>query len=141
MVILIIKIFLYSSSAYSCQLFLISSSSLRSILFLSFIVPIVAGNVPLISLIFLKRSQVFPNLLLFKFYFIYLHFSVKKIFLSLLAILWNSAFRWVYLSLSHLFFASLLLTAICKSSPDSHFTFLHFFSMGMDLIPVSYTMS
>src|SRR5574337_580902 len=32
-------------------------------------------------------------------------------------------------------------TAICKASPDSHFAFLHFFSMGMDLIPVSCTMS
>ena len=29
----------------------------------------------------------------------------------------------------------------CKASPDSHFAFLHFFSMGMVLIPVSCTMS
>ena len=28
-----------------------------------------------------------------------------------------------------------------KASPDSHFAFLHFFSMGMVLIPVSCTMS
>ena len=34
-------------------------------------------------------------------------------------------------------FACLLFTAICKASPDSHFAFLHFFSMGMVLIPVS----
>ena len=33
-------------------------------------------------------------------------------------------------------FASLLFIAICKASPDSHFAFLHFFSMGMVLIPV-----
>ena len=112
--------------------------SVRSIPFLSFIEPIFAWNVPFVSLIFLKRSLVFPILL---FSSISLHWSLKKAFLCLLAILWNSEFRWVYLSLSHLFFASLLLTAICKSSPDSHFTFLHFFSMGMDLIPVSYTMS
>src|SRR5574340_424987 len=32
--------------------------------------------------------------------------------------------------LSPLLFASLLFTAICKASPDSHFAFLHFFSMG-----------
>ena len=34
-------------------------------------------------------------------------------------------------------------TAICKASSDflSHFAFLHFFSMGMVLIPVSCTMS
>ena len=36
-----------SSSVYSCHLFLISSASLRSIAFLSFIVPIFAWDVPL----------------------------------------------------------------------------------------------
>ena len=40
-----------------------------------------------------------------------------------------------------LLFASLLFIAICKASSDSHFAFLHFFSMGMVLIPVSCTMS
>ena len=50
--------FLYSSSVYSCHLFLISSASAYSILFLSFIVLIFAWNVPLVSLIFLKRSLV-----------------------------------------------------------------------------------
>ena len=35
-------------------------------------------------------------------------------FLSLLAILWNSAFKWVYLSFSPLLFAFLVLTAICQ---------------------------
>ena len=54
---------LYSSSVYSCYLFLISSASVRSILFLSFIVAIFARNVPLVSLIFLKRSLVFTILL------------------------------------------------------------------------------
>ena len=39
------------------------------------------------------------------------------------------------------FFASLLFTAICQASSDSHFAFLHFFFLGMVLIPVSYTMS
>ena len=38
-------------------------------------------------------------------------------------------------------FASLLFTAICKASPDSHFAFLHFFSKEMVLIPVSCAMS
>ena len=38
--------FLYSSSMYSCHLFLISSAFVRSIPFLSFIVPIFAWNVP-----------------------------------------------------------------------------------------------
>ena len=55
--------FLYSSSVYYCHLFLISSASVRSFLFLSFIMPILAGNVPLIFPVFLKRSLVFPILL------------------------------------------------------------------------------
>ena len=55
--------FLYNSSVFSCHLFLISLAYVRSIPFLSFIVPILAWNVPLISLIFLKRSLDFPILL------------------------------------------------------------------------------
>ena len=47
----------------------------------------------------------------------------------------------VYLSFSSLLFTSLLFIAICKASSDSHFAFLHFFFLGMVLIPVSYTMS
>ena len=61
-------------------------------------------NVPLVSLIFLKRSLVFPILL---FSSISLHWSLRKAFLSLLAILWNSALRCFYLSFSALLFASL----------------------------------
>ena len=88
------RYFLYSSSVYSCHL-LISYASVRSIIFLTFIEPIFAWNVPLVSLIFLKRSLVFPILL---FSSISLHWSVRKAFLSLFAILWNSAFKWEYLS-------------------------------------------
>ena len=130
--------FLYSSSVYSCHLFLISSASFRSIPFLSLIEPIFAWNVPLVSLIFLKRSLVFPILL---FSSISLHQLLRKAFFSLLAILWNSEFRCLHLSFSPLLFVSLPFTAICKASPESHFAFLHFFSMGMILIPVSCTMS
>ena len=90
-----------------------------------------------VSLIFLKRSLVFSILL---FSSISLHWSLKKAFLSLLAILWNSTFKWVYPSFSPLLFASLLFTAICKASSDSHFAFLHFFFLGMVLIPISCTM-
>ena len=90
--------------------------------FLSFIELIFAWNIPLVSLIFLKRSLVFPILL---FSSISLHWSLRKAYLSLLAVLWNSAFKWLYLSFSPLLFASLLSTAICKAAPDSHFAFLH----------------
>ena len=101
--------FLYSSSMYSCHLYLISSASVRSIPFLSFIVLIFAWNIPLVSLIFLKRLLVFPILLLSS---IPLHWSLRKAFLSLLAILWNSAFKWVYLSFSPLRLASLLVRSV-----------------------------
>ena len=54
-------------------------------------------------LIFLKRSLVFPILLVSS---LSLHWLLKKAFLSLLAILWNSAFKWEYLSFSPLPFSS-----------------------------------
>ena len=132
-----LRYFLYSSSVYSCHLFFVSSASVRSVPFLSFIVPIFLWNFPLVSLIFLKRSLVFPILL---FSSISLHWSLRKAFLSLLAILWNSAFRWVYLSFSPLPLASLQFSAICKASSDNHFALLHFFFLEMVLITVSCTM-
>ena len=55
-----VRHFLHSSPGYSCYLFLVSSASVRSLLFLSFIMPILVWNVPLISPVFLKRSLVFP---------------------------------------------------------------------------------
>jgi len=108
-----LRSFLYSSSLNSWHLFLISSASVRSLLFLSFIEPIFAWNVPLVSLIFLKRSLVFPIPL---FPSTFLHCSLKKAFLSFLAILWNSVLSWLYLSLSSLPFVSLLFSAICNFS-------------------------
>ena len=108
-----LRSFFYSSSVYSCHLFLKAFASVRSIPFLSFIVPICAWKVPLVSLIFLKRSLVFPILL---FSSISLHWSLRKAFLSLLDIHWNSAFKWVYLSFSPLLFTSLLFSVIFKAS-------------------------
>ena len=64
-----------------------------------------------------------------------------KTFISLLDILWNSAFRCLYLSFSPLPLASLLSSAICKASSDYHSAFLHFFFLGMVLITASYTTS
>ena len=76
-------------------------------------VPIFAWNIRLVSLIFLKRSLIFLILLLSS---ISLHWSLRKAFLSLHDILWNSAFKWVYLSFSPLPLASLLFLDICKVS-------------------------
>ena len=132
-----LKSFLYRSLVYSCHIFLISSASVRSIAFLSFIGPIFAWNVPLVSLIFLTRPLVFPILLFSSFFAL----IAVKAFFSLLAFLWNSAFRWVYISFSPLPFTCLLFSAICKASSSNHFAFLHFFYLGMVLITASCTMS
>ena len=83
--------------------------------------------------LFLQRSLVFPILLFFS---ISLHWSPRKVFLSLLAIFWNSALKWVYLSFSPLPSVSLLFS-ICKASSENHFAFLHFFFLGVVLIPAS----
>ena len=50
----------------------------------------------------------------------------------------------IQMGISFLFsfaFTSLLFTAICKASSDSHFSLLHCFFLGMVLIPFSCTMS
>ena len=128
--------FLYSSSVYSCHLFLISSASVIYIPFLSFIKPIFAWNVPLVSLIFLKRSLVFP-VLCFPL-FLCIDRWGRHSYLSLLffGTLHSDAYIFPFLLC-----LSLLFTAICKASSDSHFAFLHFFFLGMVLIPISCTMS
>ena len=130
---LLLLLFLYCSSVNSYHLFLISTASVKSIPFLSFIVPIFAWKFPLVSLIFFffKRSLVFPILLISS---ISLHRSLGKVFLSLLAILWNSAFRWIYISFFLLSFASLYFSTICKASSEHHFAFLHFFFLGLVLV-------
>ena len=118
------RYFLYSSSVYSCHLFLIFSASVRSIPFLSFIVPIFSRNVPLVSLIFLKRSLVFPSLL---FSSISFHWSLKNAsYLPLL--FFGTLHSNGYIFPFSLAFDSLLFTAICKASSNSHFAFLHSFS-------------
>ena len=85
-----------------------------------------------------QRSLIFLILL---FSSISLHWSPRKAFLFFLAVPWNSAFKWIYLSFSHLPFTSLLFSGICKTSSDNYFAFLHFFFLGMVLITASCTMS
>ena len=121
---------------YSCYLFLTSSASVRSLIFLPFTVPILACNIPLILQFSSRDLSSFP----FYRFPLFLCIVIKKTFLSLLAILWNSAFSWVYLFLSSLLFTSLLSSAICKSSSGNHFPFLHFFSFGTVLITAFCTM-
>ena len=124
--------FLYSSSVYSCHL-VVSSASVKSIPFLPFIESIFAWNVHLVSLIFLKRSLVFPIIL---FSSISLQWSLRKPFLSLcysldlciqtgISLLFSFAFHF---SSIHSCFLGLLRQPFC-------------FFLGMVLLPVSCTMS
>ena len=123
---------------YSFHLFLISSLSIKPLPFLSFIVPMCGQNAPLMVPIFLEGSLVFPLFLFFPS--IIKHYSLKKAFLSLLVILWNSTFNCMYLSLSPLLFASLHSPALCKASSDSHFAFLLFFFFAILLFTASSTL-
>ena len=138
MVIWVINIFfLYCSSVYSCHL-LISYSSVRFLPFLSSLVPIFAWNGALISPIFLKSFLVFPIVL---FSSISLHCSFKKVFLSLLAILWNSAFSWVYTSLSLLLPFLLLFSSqvLVKPPQTTSLPSCISFFLGIALVTVSCT--
>ena len=83
---------LFFETAFGCLYLSFSPLPFTSLLF-------TAICNPLVSLIFLKRSLFFPILL---FSSISLHWLLRKALLSLLAILWNSAFKWVYLSFSPL---------------------------------------
>ena len=127
--------FLYSSSVYSSHLFLISSASVRSMPFLSFFEPIFTWNVSLVSLIFLKRSLVFPILL---FSSLCTDHQGRLSYLSLL--FFGTLHSNGYIFPFHLCLL-LLFTAICKAFWDNHFAFLHFFSWWMVSIPSSCTMS
>ena len=61
--------FLYSSFMYSCHLFLISSASVRSITFLSFIEPIFAWNNSLGISNFLKEISSLSHSIIFLYFF------------------------------------------------------------------------
>ena len=129
--------FLYSSSVYSCHLILTSSASVRSIPFLFFIVLIFAWNVPLVALIFLKSSLVFL-IVLFSYFFALITeelFLVSPCYSLELCIQMGISFLFSFA----FHFSS--FTAICKTSSDNHFAFLHLFFLGMVLIPVSCTVS
>ena len=127
---------------YSCHLLLISSASVRSLPFLSFIVPIFTWNIPLVSLIFWRDLQSFPFCCFLYFFsliteegFLISHcyslelciqmcisflFSFTFYLSSFLSYLWG-LFRWTFCFL-HVFFLGVVLnTASCTMS----WTFIH----------------
>ena len=90
----------------------------------------------LVSPLFLKRSLVFPILL---FSSVSLHCSLKKAFLSLLGILWNSAFSWVHFSFSPLPFTSFLCQRFVRPPQTTTLPSCISFSWGC-LVAASHTM-
>ena len=117
MVIRIMKIFLFSSSVYTFHLFLYLLLLLGPYHFY----PLLC-SVPLVSLIFLKRSLVFPILL---FYFLLL------IFIQILPTLWEVKL------LSHVWLFAIPLTAAYQAPPSVAFSRkstwvgCHFFLQGI----------
>ena len=109
--------FLYSSSVYSCHLFLISSASVRSLPFLSFIVLYWAHLCMKCSLCisnFLERSLSFP----FFFFPISLHWSRGRLFyLSLLFFGTLPSDRYIFPFL--LCFQLLFFSQLFVRSPDT----------------------
>ena len=132
------KSFLDSSSVYSCHCFLISSASVRSIPFLSFIVSIFAWNFPLVFLIFLKFSFGISN-----FLEEISSLSHSIVFLYFFALIAEEGFLispcyslelFSQMAISFLFslpFTSFLFKTIYKPFSDNCFALLHIFFLGM----------
>ena len=126
------KSFLYSSYVYSCHLFLVSSASVRSIPFLSFIEPIFAWNVLLVSLFILR------DFYSFSFYWFPLFICIdhwgRLSYLSLLffGTLHSNGYIFPFLlCLSLLFFSQLFV----RPPQTTISPFCIFFSLGDGLDP------
>ena len=135
-IIWVIKIFLYSSSVYSCHLFLISSASVRSIPFMSYMMPIFAWNILLVALIFLRRSLNLP-LYSFPLFLCIVHLRrLSYISLLFFGLCFQMGISFFFSFAFH--FSSFLsyLEGLLRQS----FCLLHFFILGMVLITVSCTM-
>ena len=123
---------LHSFSVYSCHLVFICSVSVRSKLFVLHCAHLRMKCSLGISNFLEEISSVFHSVVFLYFFELF----TKEDFLSVLPILWNSAFGWVYLCLSPLTFTS-LFSAICKASSHNHFALLLFFFLGMVLVTAS----
>ena len=124
------------SSVLSCHLFLISSASVRSLTFLSFIVPIFAWSVPLVSPLFLKKFILF-KILLFSSNSCTIHLWR----LSYLSLLFSGSLHSIgYFSLSPLPFTSLIFSAIFKASSGNYIASSRLFFLKMVLMTTSHTM-
>ena len=122
----------------TCHLFLISFASVRSIPFLSFIVPIFALKCSLGIFNFLKEISSVSHSIVLLYFFALIpeeSFLISPCYSLELCIQMGISFPFSFA------FTSLLSSAICKALSDNHFAFLHFFFLGMVLISASCTMS
>ena len=78
---------------------------------------------------FLEEIANISHSIVFLYFFALI--TEEGFFYTLLAILWNSEFKWIYLSFPPLPLVSLLFIAVCKVSSDNHFAFL-FLGDGLD---------
>ena len=136
-----LRSFLYSSSVYSWHHLLISSTSVRSMPFLSFIVPISAVNGVAKSWT-LNWTYVKCSLGISNFLEEMSSLSHSVVFLCFFALITEEGFLispyyslelCIQMGISFLFplpLASLLFSAICKASSDNNFAFLF---LGNDL--------
>ena len=131
------KIFLYSSSVYSFHLFLISSASVRSIPFLSFIVPIFSWNVPLVSH-FLEEISSLSHSIVFLYFFALITEEGFLISLLFFGTLHSNGYIFPCFICLLLFFFSQLFG---RPPQTTILLCLHFCFLGMVLTPASYTMS
>ena len=133
-----LRSFLYSFSVYSCHLFLLSSASVRSIPFLSFIDHLRMKCSLGISN-FLEEISSLTHSIVFLYFFALITeegFLISPCYCLELCIQMGLSFLF-----SFAFLASLLFSAICKASSDNHFAFFHFSFLGIVLIPTSCTKS
>ena len=79
---------------------------------------------------FLEEISSLSHSVVFLYFFALI---TEKGFLICLAVLWNSTFKWVYLSFSPLPLTS-LFSAIYKALLNKHFAFLSFFFLGTDFL-------
>ena len=119
------RYFSHSSSVYSCYLFLISSASLRSIPSVLCCANLCMKCSPGISIIFLKKSLVFPILL---FSSICTDHWGRLSYLSLL--FFGTPHSNGYLSPFLLCFSLIFLAQLSVKLPQSHFAFYISFSWG-----------
>ena len=128
-------LFLYSFSVYSCHLFLISSVSVKSIPFLSLYWALLCMKYPLGIYNFLEEISSLSHSIVFLYFFALITGRFSYLSLLFFGTLYSNGYIFPFLlCLSLLFFLQLFVRP-----PQT--TFLHFFFLGMVLIPASYTMS